>query len=112
VHAASLQTGGARGVGWGGWGRFCNALLSNNAHARAGRWSWLRVADLETLRVSEGRRSIWLTTDTASRIFTLAERRVYRFRNGVSLKRLLDESPWLQFTSKCQRFGPPPRLNK
>jgi hypothetical protein len=29
----------------------------------------------------------------------------------VSLKRLLDESPWLQFTSDCQRFGPPPRLN-
>eukprot|EP01047_Picozoa_sp_COSAG01_P049476 COSAG01_NODE_4908_length_4635_cov_2.867725_5_plen_67_part_00 len=23
---------------------------------------------------------------------------------AVSLKRLLDESPWLQFTSKCQRF--------
>jgi hypothetical protein len=22
----------------------------------------------------------------------------------VSLKRLLDESPWLQFTSECQRF--------
>eukprot|EP01049_Picozoa_sp_SAG25_P004117 SAG25_NODE_252_length_10970_cov_6.386349_1_plen_50_part_10 len=31
---------------------------------------------------------------------------MYRFRNGVSLKRLLDESPWLQFTSKCQQFGP------
>jgi hypothetical protein len=30
----------------------------------------------------------------------------------VSLKRLLDESPWLQVTSECQRFGPPPRLNK
>jgi hypothetical protein len=28
----------------------------------------------------------------------------------VSLTRLLDESPWLQFTSECQRFGPPPRL--
>jgi hypothetical protein len=23
---------------------------------------------------------------------------------GVSLKRLLDESPWLQFTSECHRF--------
>jgi hypothetical protein len=23
---------------------------------------------------------------------------------GVSLKRLFDESPWLQFTSECQRF--------
>jgi hypothetical protein len=23
---------------------------------------------------------------------------------AVSLKRLLDESPWLQFTSECQRF--------
>jgi hypothetical protein len=22
----------------------------------------------------------------------------------VSLKRLVDESPWLQFTSECQRF--------
>jgi hypothetical protein len=29
----------------------------------------------------------------------------------VSPKRLLDESPWLQFTSECQRFEPPPRLN-
>jgi arylsulfatase A-like enzyme len=25
----------------------------------------------------------------------------------VSLKRLLDESPWLHFTSECQRFWPP-----
>jgi hypothetical protein len=31
---------------------------------------------------------------------------------AVSPKRLLDESPWLQCTSECQRFGPPPRLNK
>ena len=31
---------------------------------------------------------------------------------AVSLKWLLDESPWLQLTSECQRFGPPPRLNK
>jgi hypothetical protein len=30
---------------------------------------------------------------------------------SVSLTRLLDESPWLQFTSECRRFGPPPRLN-
>jgi alpha-galactosidase len=30
----------------------------------------------------------------------------------VSLKRQLNESPWLQFTSECQRFGTPPRLNK
>jgi hypothetical protein len=26
--------------------------------------------------------------------------------SSVSLKRLLDESPWLQFTSECQRFDP------
>jgi hypothetical protein len=26
-------------------------------------------------------------------------------------KRLLDASPWLQFTSECQRFWLPPRLN-
>eukprot|EP01047_Picozoa_sp_COSAG01_P011529 COSAG01_NODE_506_length_16125_cov_5.130912_4_plen_79_part_00 len=25
----------------------------------------------------------------------------------VSLKRLLDESPWLHFTSECQRLWPP-----
>jgi iduronate 2-sulfatase len=30
----------------------------------------------------------------------------------VSLKRLPDESPWSQFTSECQWFWPPPRLNK
>jgi|EP01047_Picozoa_sp_COSAG01_P014528 hypothetical protein len=24
---------------------------------------------------------------------------------------LVIKSPWLQFTSECQRFGPPPRLN-
>jgi|EP01047_Picozoa_sp_COSAG01_P057853 hypothetical protein len=30
---------------------------------------------------------------------------------GVSLKRLLDESPWWQFTSECQRLSPPLRLN-
>ena len=30
----------------------------------------------------------------------------------VSPKRLLDDSPWLQSTSECQRFWPPPRLNK
>jgi hypothetical protein len=30
----------------------------------------------------------------------------------VSPKRPVAESPWLQFTSKCQRFGPPPRPNK
>eukprot|EP01047_Picozoa_sp_COSAG01_P050733 COSAG01_NODE_5158_length_4445_cov_12.910953_6_plen_318_part_00 len=30
---------------------------------------------------------------------------------GVSLKRLLDESPWLQFRSECQRLCPPPRLD-
>jgi hypothetical protein len=30
----------------------------------------------------------------------------------VSLKRLLIESPWLQFTIECQRFWAPPRLNK
>jgi hypothetical protein len=30
----------------------------------------------------------------------------------VRLKRLLDESPCLQFTSECQRCCPPPRLNK
>ena len=29
----------------------------------------------------------------------------------VSLQRLLDESPWLQFTSECQRFLPPPRVS-
>eukprot|EP01049_Picozoa_sp_SAG25_P000897 SAG25_NODE_33_length_20262_cov_33.203293_25_plen_101_part_00 len=34
------------------------------------------------------------------------------WHNLVSLKRLLDESPWLQYTSECQRFGPPPCLNK
>jgi hypothetical protein len=28
-----------------------------------------------------------------------------------SRTRLLDEPPWLQFTSECQRFGPPPRLD-
>jgi hypothetical protein len=27
-------------------------------------------------------------------------------------KRLVVESPWLQVTSECQRFGHPPRLNK
>jgi hypothetical protein len=32
--------------------------------------------------------------------------------SSVSLNRLLDESPWLQFTSECQRLWPPPRLNK
>jgi hypothetical protein len=31
--------------------------------------------------------------------------------DAVSLKRLLDESPWLQLTSDCQLFGSPPRLN-
>jgi adenosylmethionine-8-amino-7-oxononanoate aminotransferase len=31
----------------------------------------------------------------------LAQEAIYR---AVSLKRLLDESPWLQFTSECQRF--------
>jgi hypothetical protein len=30
----------------------------------------------------------------------------------VSPKRLLDESPWLQFTSEWQRFEIPPRLTK
>jgi Leucine-rich repeat (LRR) protein len=30
---------------------------------------------------------------------------------SVSLKRLHDESPWSQFTSECQWFGPPPRVN-
>jgi hypothetical protein len=34
-------------------------------------------------------------------------------RHKVSLERLPDESPpWVQFTSECQRFGPPPCLNK
>eukprot|EP01047_Picozoa_sp_COSAG01_P009788 COSAG01_NODE_405_length_17466_cov_554.403697_20_plen_76_part_00 len=27
-------------------------------------------------------------------------------------KRLVVESPWSQFTSECQRFGHPPRLDK
>jgi hypothetical protein len=37
---------------------------------------------------------------------------VQAFEAGhVSLKRLLAESSWLQFTSECQRFGHPPRLN-
>jgi hypothetical protein len=31
-------------------------------------------------------------------------RDVLTFLGVVSLKRLLDESPWLQFTSECQRF--------
>jgi hypothetical protein len=39
-------------------------------------------------------------------------RRVPVPRRRHCLKRLLDESPWLQFTSECQRFGLPPRLNK
>jgi hypothetical protein len=29
----------------------------------------------------------------------------------VSPNRRVVESPWLQFTSECQRFGLPPRLN-
>jgi hypothetical protein len=33
-------------------------------------------------------------------------------RHKVSLERLPDESPWVQFTSECQRFGAPPCLNK